>query len=445
MGPTRSSHTLTLTHHPQQHVLDVPVLEVQATSPDGARCSTPLGLRAVTIGSGAGCDLVLNDPAVSRVHCQLALTEHGIELTDLGSKNGVFVGAAQVLQARVLPGAVITLGGSQLSVNGKSQWAQVPLFPAGEWAGAIGPSLVMRALFAQLESLARQTGPVLIRGESGTGKDLLARGLHERGPNRAGPFVVFDCASVSPDLFEAQLFGYEAGAFTGAAGEKDGLFQEAEGGTLLLDEVAALPDSLQVRLLRALDTSEVRRLGASAYRKVKTRVVATSRLDPRGADPVSGLRRDLYHRLAGWDVTVPPLRERLDDLPALVEHLLARQSPPSPKKNLPPHWSSLLASHHWPGNVRELKNLLLRLTLFPEAAPQLEESLASPFSPLASFEGMTLSDARAKVVDDFEQAFLRARLRAHQGKVSAFAESLGVGRQFAYKLIARFGLTTDDD
>jgi transcriptional regulator with PAS, ATPase and Fis domain len=426
--------------------VDVPGLEVVVTPPKGKPLVAVLGLSSVVIGSSPECDLVLADPRVSRRHCQVELTEQGVVLRDLGSKNGVLFGDLPVFSARLPLGKRATIGGSTLAVRAAGETTVLPLSFSARFGEAIGGSIPMRALFARLERAAATDETILLLGESGTGKELLARGIHDQSPRRSGPFVVFDCSAVAPNLIEAELFGVVKGAFTGAHKDRPGLLEQAGGGTLFIDELGELPLELQPKLLRALESRQVRRVGGAGYQSVDARVVAATHRDLQGRVASGAFREDLYYRLAVVTALVPPLRDRRDDIALLAERFLAAQSPPRALADLPPNALDMLKAHHWPGNVRELRNTIARLTLFPDTT-ELTQVRSSPRpgeGGLGALVRMPLREAREVVVEQFERAYLSARLQEHAGHVARAAEAMGVSRQMVYRLMDRYGLKAEE-
>jgi transcriptional regulator with PAS, ATPase and Fis domain len=284
-------------------------------------------------------------------------------------------------------------------------------------------------------------------GESGTGKELLVRAIHDASPRKDGPFVVFDCSAVAPTLVEAELFGYEKGAFTGAVKAQEGLFEQADGGTLFIDELGELPLDLQPKLLRALESRQTRRLGARSMKRFDARVVAATHRDLRLRVASDAFRQDLYYRLAVVEVRVPPLRQRKDDIPLLVERFLAAHTPPRTLAELPKGTLELLASHDWPGNVRELRNAVARLVLFPHVTqealfPGLADapSARSVGTSLGPLLDKPLRAAREEVVERFEQAYVAEKLKQHGGSVTRAAEAMEVSRQFLHRLLDRYGI-----
>jgi two-component system, NtrC family, response regulator GlrR len=441
MSSSSAGLTLTISRRAGQDCVEVPNALARLQCGDQVS-EAAVGLAPVLVGSGQECGLVAQDSSVSRVHLELRLGANGVLVRDLGSKNGTFIGGARIIEAYALPNVPITLGTSQLTLFLGGPPSLLPLSGAARFGEALGSSVVMRALFARLERAAAADEPVLLLGESGTGKEVLARAVHEHSPRKEGPFVVFDCGAVAPTLIEAQLFGYEKGAFTGATERRDGLFHAADQGTFFLDEIGELPLELQPRLLRVLETGQVRRVGGTAFEKVSARILAATHRDLRSAMASGSFRSDLYYRLSVFEATIPPLRERKDDIPLLVEQFLAGQTPPRTLKDLPPHALDLLAAHDWPGNVRELRNTLTRLVLFPNLPPDLfrRPKAENETAGIEDLLSLSLRDARDLLVADFERKYVTAKLREHGGNVTATADAMGLSRQFLHRLIARYGL-----
>ena len=427
----------------RRDALQVPSLMVSVEGPGGAQ-RVALTLRGLTVGSGADCDLVLDDPQVSRTHCRLELSERGIVLRDLASKNGTFVRDLAVAELLLPLSVAVTIGSSRLQVHVEGAPSVVPLSLGASFGAAVGGSVPMRALFAQLERAAVTDATILLIGETGTGKELLARAIHDASPRRDGPFEVLDCAAVSPELVEAELFGWTRGAFTGAVETRQGVLARASGGTLLVDELGELPLALQPKLLRALEARHYKPVGASEWLPFDARIVCATHRDLRTSVKDGSFREDLYYRVAMVEARVPALRERKQDIPLLVERMLA----PRTLDDLPPGAMALLLSHDWPGNVRELMNAVTRLMIFPDLADAFESSRASgdatQLGSRAALASLPLREARALVVEHFEREYLASRLREHAGNVSRAAAAMGVSRQFLHRLMDRYNIGRED-
>jgi DNA-binding NtrC family response regulator len=422
--------------------MSIPTLEVVAVAPNGEERVVRLGMEPLVVGTSPDSDFVCVDSHVSRRHCTITLTEHGVVLRDLDSKNGTFIGDLQIREVVLRPNVVVRVGGFKLGLRVTGAPTEVPLSRAARFGEAVGGTLVMRALFARLEAAAKTDETVLLIGESGTGKELLARGVHDASRRHDGPFVVLDCSAVAPSLVEAEIFGWVRGAFTGADRDRAGLFEQAHGGTLFMDEIGELPVDLQPKLLRALEARQARRVGSNTYHRFDVRVVAATHRDLAARMQAGAFRQDLYYRLAVLEARVPPLRERPDDIELLVERFLAEREPPLTVHDLPPGSLAMLRTHEWPGNVRELRNALSRMIVFREAKdPQAEGVTPDQAATLIS---LPLRDARQQVIEEFEQRYIAAQLRAHRGNVTRAAEAVGVSRQFLHRLIERYGIKTDD-
>jgi hypothetical protein len=277
----------------------------------------------IRVGARRGADLVLTDGKVSRTHFEIRLDARGYRLRDLESTNGTYVGGLRVNDVYVQPGASIYVGDSRLRFDPLDDSVEVALSRADRFGGLVGRSLVMRELFARLAAVAPTDATVLVTGETGTGKELVAEAIHEHSARKGGPFVVLDCGAIPPNLMESETFGHERGAFTGATAVHAGAFERANGGTLFLDEIGELPLEMQPKLLRALERREIRRVGGARVMQVNIRVVAATNRDLAVEVNKGRFREDLYYRLAVAHLAVPPLRERREDIPLLVEHILA--------------------------------------------------------------------------------------------------------------------------
>ncbi len=401
-----------------------------------------VGIHAVTVGSGDDCDLRLEDEAVSRRHCSLQLTDTGVLLRDLQSTNGTWLGNVRLLEANVPPGALITLGDTRLELVATGEVHTLALSRAARFGEAVGSSAAMRALFARLERIAPSEESVVLVGESGTGKEVLARGIHDGSPRRAGPFVVLDCTTLAGSLSEAELFGHAKGSFTGAVDARAGVFEAAHGGSIFVDEIGELALEHQAKLLRVLEQRSIRRIGENQPRAVDLRLIAATHRNLRSLVQSGQFREDLFYRLSVIELRVPPLRERLDDLPLLVERFLAEQTPLLTLDALPTHALEMLRHHEWPGNVRELRNVVARLVLFPEEGTRAALAAPDSGSP-GGLLTLPLKQARELLVEDFERRYLKARLDEFAGNVSKAAQAIGVSRQFLHRLLKDRGLGRD--
>ncbi len=387
------------------------------------------------IGTHETCDIVLRDRTVSARHAEIALRADGYLLCDLGSHNGTLANGLRVGQVFLTPGLVLTLGHTVLEVVDLDEVTEVRLSDAERFHGAVGRSPAMRQVFAVLEAAARSDATVLLQGETGTGKEVLAEALHHASERAEGPLVVFDCGATPAQLVESELFGHERGAFTGADSARAGLLERAHGGTLFLDEIGELPLELQPKLLRAVETRRFRRLGSTTPRAVNLRLVAATSRNLEHEVGEGRFRQDLYYRLAVVKVRVPPLRERREDLPLLLEHFAARLDLPGLGERLE-SLLPLLQSYAWPGNVRELRNVVERLAVLP-----LEDALSSAvLRPRGRIRPAAYHEARERAVDEFERAYVQAILEHSGGNVTHAAELAGVSRRYVTMLMTKHGI-----
>jgi transcriptional regulator with PAS, ATPase and Fis domain len=394
--------------------------------PSGRRLFTSSSDHAV-VGTHESADLVLVDRAVSRFHCQLSIVDGRAHLRDLGSKNGTLVDGVSVIEAHLAHGATVRIGHTSLRFEIGSDQVAIPLSPQNRFGALIGRSAQMRAVFALLERAAAAKATLLIEGETGTGKEAAAESVHRLSDRRDQPFVVVDCSALPPHLLESELFGHEKGAFTGAQARRLGAFETAHGGTLFLDEIGELAPDLQPKLLRVLERQEVKRLGADRHQKVDVRIIAATHRNLRSDVNTRRFRSDLFYRLAVLVVTLPPLRERVDDLPLLIDDLLAQlghADHPEAARLRTPAFLVELATHRWPGNVRELRN-------YVERSLAMAGTAAEPSPAPRSYK-------QAK--QQWERAYVEELLRAAGGNVTAAAKEAGLDRAGFYRLLWRHGM-----
>lgn len=399
----------------------------------------------VLLGTSDLCHLRLSDKRVSRRHAGVEYLGSCLRITDLDSTNGTFVDRVRVQVADLVGGEFIRLGASVIRVDEKAppENASPPLL--GGFGKVMGQSPEMRRLYPLCDRLAASEIPVLIEGETGTGKEVLAEAIHEQGPRRDGPFVVFDCTAFPPQLMEAELFGHEKGAFTGANASRRGLFQEAEGGTLFIDEIGDLELSLQTRLLRAIDRAEVRPVGSNRFVQVNVRILAATRRNLDKQVELGRFRDDLFHRMAVGRIELPPLRHRRGDIPTLARLFWKKLG--GPTDAIPSDVLQMWEESAWPGNVRELRNAVARrLALGDLERPWLgsdETTDTEPQGVMPDFldalvlSGVSFPEARERVIQEFEQRYVGAVLKKHGGNVSRASAASGIGRRYFQKLKAR--------
>jgi len=393
--------------------------------------------RTLTVGTAENSDLRLRDPTVSRFHAELRRDDRGVLVIDHGSTNGTFAGGVRLERGHVAPGTALRLGATLVRV-GDAAPVQVEVHGGESLGGLIGRSPAMRRLMAQVARAALSDVSVLVTGESGTGKELVARALHTLGPRHARPLVTVDCGSLPPTLVASELFGHERGAFTGADRVHVGAFEAAEGGTVFLDEIGELQPAVQAALLGVLERRRVRRLGGRAEIPVDVRVVSATHRDLRAEVNQGGFRLDLFYRLAVVTLTTPPLRERPDDVPALVEHFLRDAGWDGPLEALiSPTAMDGLRRHHFAGNARELRNLVEAAVAMGEPPPLDGLTPAGPPPHLAVDVDRPYRDARTAVTEAFEARYIEALLARTGGNVSAAARHARMTRSHLIDLIQK--------
>jgi DNA-binding NtrC family response regulator/pSer/pThr/pTyr-binding forkhead associated (FHA) protein len=397
------------------------------------------GAAAITIGKDPANDVTLEDPYVSARHLRIERRGARWHVRDLGSTNGTFLAGARVVDAELVAGHPLQLGDCELALEGDAP--RVRVAPAFE--GMISADPGMRAVFELVERVAPSDVPVCILGETGVGKELVARAVHARSARPDAPFIPVNCSAIAETLIESELFGHEKGAFSGADRLRKGAFEEADGGTLFLDEIGELPAELQPKLLRALEQGEVKRVGASRPITVKVRVVAATHRDLRAAVRAKTFREDLYYRLCVVPISVPPLRQRRADVRQLAEAFLEAATPRGLRLRFSEEALQRLEDYDWPGNVRQLKNVVLRALLFRgegtvvgARAISLEDTRASP----ASGGDDDTMWVRGLTLEDIEREAIRLSLRRHKGKRAAVVKELQIAKSTVMKRIGQWGL-----
>lgn len=443
--------------HPSVGGGSVRVRIVVVDGPDMGR-ATRLGEGAITVGSDARCDLTLTDPRVSRRHLEIEPTPDGFAVRDLGSKNGTVFEGAAVTEAIVGAGATLRLGATYLRIQPEPAELALPPSNRRRLGELVGESLAMRELFTILEYAADSDVTVLLEGETGTGKELCARAIHDLGPRRKRPLVALDCGALPEGLIESELFGHVRGAFTGAMAARKGAFARASGGTLFLDEVDSLPLELQPRLLRALESRRVRPVGGDEEIEVDVRVVAACQTDLSLAVARGEFRPDLYYRLSVLRLTLPPLRARREDLVVTIRELLTRRgfferAVVEDRSIGGPNLERLVA-YAWPGNVRELRNVLDRALALSPRASSFAELRIRPLGDRAASAGragladdaasirtdLPYAEAKQGLLDHFERTYLGELFARNDGNVSATAREAGIDRKHLRSLLRKHGL-----
>jgi two-component system response regulator HydG len=395
----------------------------------------------VLLGQAPACDIRLTDRTVSRRHVALDVEGGRVRVSDLGSKNGTKVNGVKIIEAWVQGGETIQVGSTLFRLDRHSAGKKIALSPATSWGRMVGASTEMRRLYPLCEKLAQSDVPVIIEGETGTGKELLAECLHEQGPRGDGPFVLLDCTAVPAPLLEVELLGYAAGARPGATEGRAGVMEQAHGGTLLINEVAELDLSLQVQLLRVLERRSVKRLGSDQAIPTDFRLLVSTRSDLDREVAAGRFRDELLHRIAVARIELPPLRRRKGDVLLLARHFCQELggTDQALQQAMRLGWDE----HSWPGNVRELRSTVARHLALGELAEISEHDdgvLNEPVSVDQIIEQaltLPLGEARQRVVVEFERRYVRRVLDRHSGNVTHAAESAGVARRYFQILKAR--------
>jgi len=426
-------------------------------------------------------DLVLEDKAISGTHFEIVVRDDGYRLRDLKSRNGTFVGELQIREVYLKPGQTFRAGQTQIQFQPLEDVVEIELSKKDRFDRVIGQSANMREIFAALEKISASDLTVMITGETGTGKELVARGIHNASPRRDKPFVVLDCGSIPRDLIESTLFGHEKGSFTGAVGQHRGCFEQANGGTIFLDEIGELDVTLQPKLLRVLEQREIKRVGGDKSIKVDVRVLAATNRDLRAEVNQGNFREDLYFRLSVVNCELPPLRDRIEDIPQIANHFLRDVAQ---RRNMSMSFSqdgmAAMQTHAWPGNVRELRNVVERASALCDGPvigrPDLVFGRNGGPSPIANYDmikagadaarraaageggmpaqsgpvtfepellqpGLGFKDAKQQVVDAFESAYLSVLLKRNEGNITRSAQEAGLTRYHLRELLKRHGLT----
>ncbi len=435
----------------------------------------------VRLGADPLSDVVLDDPTVSRMHAELRKRTDDVELIDLGSTNGTFFDGDQVDKITLEPGSIFQVGRTKIRVNATKEQVKIEVTDRTRYGNIIGQSPALREIFSILDRVAPSDLSVVIEGETGTGKELIAAAIHDHS-NRAGkPFVVFDCSAFPATLLESELFGHEKGAFSGASNRHRGVFERADGGTIFFDELGEMDIEFQAKFLRVLETGEVRRVGGESTFNVDVRVVAATNrnLEDQVADKM--FRQDLFYRLAKVRFNLPALRERVEDIPLLAEHFFEMMTTEDTAKPLlTENALRALQSYPWPGNIRQLRNVMekavamcsggaitsdyLRKELGMDGEgyspsmnapgsstsaglgiPAAPEGSVTLFAKIDDGDGgvVPFRDAKDDLVSEFEKLYLERLLEKNNQNISKSAREAEVDRRHLYRLLKKHDLMQD--
>jgi DNA-binding NtrC family response regulator len=431
----------------KMRTLGAGVPRLTAIAGPGSGRSLAMTSAIATAGRHATNDLVLADPRVSAMHLELRRVGERVHVRDAGSTNGTWLGPHRVTEIELAPGAELTVGDTKLRVDIDGGAEPIPLSPEETFGELVGQSTPMRELFATLARIAPKNIGLLIQGETGTGKEEVARAIHLRSARAEKPFVVIDATSLPETLAESLLFGHEKGAFTGATDRRIGLFEAAHGGTVFLDEIGELPAPLQAKFLRVLERQEFSRVGGNTPIKVDVRVIAATHRELRNEIDAGRFREDLYFRLAQLRVVIPPLRDRLEDIPILCRKLLASIAPDR-EVLIEQIALAHLAAQPWPGNVRELRNVLARAAALCTDGVIRRTDVAGEG---VGFRGtreeraaLDLSgifvEAKERAIQRFESAYLSALMKRCAGNLSMASREADLARHHLRDLLKKRGL-----
>jgi transcriptional regulator with PAS, ATPase and Fis domain len=399
------------------------------------------GEERTVVGCHPGANLVVADNSVSRFHFEIVRDEEGHLLRDLGSTNGTEIAGIRVREAYLQQRTRIQIGRSQLSFMPLGDADAVRLQPGTRFGAMVASSPIMLALFERLERIALRDTTLLLEGESGTGKELAARAVHDSSPRRDGPFVVVDCASIPRTLIEAELFGHERGAFTGATQARAGAFVRASSGTIFLDEIGELDLDLQPRLLGALERREIKPIGSPLVVPIDVRVISATNRNLRREVQRKTFREDLYYRLAVACITMPPLRERPGDISLLVDYFLDQHAALDGRRHrLEENTLLELATRSWPGNLRELRNCVEQLVAFGDEQHPTTASVGALTSLENELPIEPFKVGKARAVERFEAEYLARVLAANNGRITASAIAAEVNRVHFLRLLDKHSL-----
>lgn len=414
-----------------------------------------------TLGKRENNDLIIDDKTVSRTHFEIIQTEDSYLLKDLESTNGTYINDLRVKEAYLSPGDVIQIGNSRIEFVAYDEKVQIEPSNRTEFGPLTGRSRKMRQIFGLLEKISPTNATVIIEGETGTGKEVVAKAIQENSGRKSKPYVVFDCGGVAENLIESELFGHVKGAFTGAVTTRRGAFEEATGGTIFLDEIGELSLDLQPKLLRALEQRQIKKVGSNESTNIDVRVLCATNRNLRKEVTEGRFREDLYYRLSVVKIQIPPLRDRPEDIPFLIERFLAsgafNQGPNGKLRvsRVEDDALKMLTRYQWPGNVRELMNVLERVVPLVDGTNVTAQHISYIFDEMERQEEeatertsvdmrLPFKEAKQKIVEGFEKEYLAALLRRNNYNISKTAREAGIDRKHIRNLLKKYGIIGED-
>jgi transcriptional regulator with GAF, ATPase, and Fis domain len=420
--------------------------------------SASVGATSIIVGAGTDCGLILTDRTVSRRHAEVRREGDYVIVRDLGSTNGTFYHDARVGEVFVPLGGEVSFGKTRVKIVPEEMPIEAKPYASERLGPLIGADLRMREIFALIDEVAESDVTVVIEGETGTGKELVAAAIHQRSLRAKRPFVVFDCTNQPKDLIESSLFGHVKGAFTGATAPRAGAFERANGGSIFLDELGEFSLDLQPKLLRVLESREIQKVGGDGYDPVEVRVVAATNRNLKQEVRAGRFREDLYYRLAVVRIALPPLRERMGDISLLVEHFLQLSGSPC---TVDQGCYDRLRAYSWPGNVRELKNVVDRAAALSKGKANVDlsrfiqeiddddhnpaTSAVNSSAELSLDKMLSFKEAKGKIVSDFESRYIQMLLREHNNNISVAAREAGIDRKHFKDLMRKHGIEAKSD
>ena len=414
----------------------------------------------IRIGAHPRCDVIINDGTVSRFHCEIRRHSDGYRLVDDGSTNGTYINKLRICEVYLHAGCTFQIGNTTLSFSPQVEEIAQGESEQSKCGPLIGGSRQMRSIYHLISKVAPSDLSVVVQGETGTGKELVAQAVHELSRRSEKPFVVFDCSAVPEHLIESELFGHEKGSFSGAIRTHAGVFEQADGGTLFLDELGELAVALQPKLLRALESGMIRRVGGERTIKVDVRVISATNRDLEQMVNEQTFRQDLFYRLAKVQLQLPPLRDREGDIKMISEHFLERLNQQNEGyrhiQGITPNALHQLVAWSWPGNVRELRNVIERAYTFADRemihsadlSAQIQTVQAQTLSEERGQESLnfdipenySLKEAKERIISSFEKDYLQQLLEKHQNNISAVSREAGIDRRHVYRLMKKYQL-----